>query len=141
MKKTVNIFLSEVVSWASKQDSVLGVSLVGSYARGQARLDSDIDLVILSNEPAKLLTKNEWLSEFGEPISKRHGDYGLVQSKHVLYKDGLKVEYGITTLEWTNTEPLDIETCKVVTDGMVILYDPENAFSRLQNAIDSSHKN
>ena len=59
MNETVNIFLSKVVSWASKQDSVLGVSLVGSYARGQARLDSDIDLVIISNEPAELLTKNE----------------------------------------------------------------------------------
>lgn len=137
MNKIVKTFLTKIVSWASKQDSVLGVSLVGSYARGQARPDSDIDLVILSNEPEKLLTKNEWLSEFGEPISKKHGDYGLVQSKHVLYKDGLEVEYGITTLEWMNTEPLDIETCKVVKDGMLILYDPENAFERLQNTINS----
>ena len=53
MKETVNIFLTEVVAWASKQDSVIGVSLVGSYAHGQARPDSDVDLVILSNKPTK----------------------------------------------------------------------------------------
>ena len=99
MKEIVNIFLTKVVTWASKQDSILGVSLVGSYARGQARLDSDVDLVILSNKPTKLLFENQWLSEFGIPINNRYGDYGLVQSKHVLYEDGLKVEYGITTLE------------------------------------------
>ena len=135
MKEKVNTFLSKFVSWASKQDFILGVSLVGSYARGTARPDSDVDLVILSNQPTKLLTDNQWLSNFGEIVSNKHGDYGLVQSKHILYKDGLKVEYGITTLEWTKTKPLDSETYRVVTDGMRILYDPENAFKCLQDAV------
>ncbi len=31
---------------------------------------------------------------------------------------------------------MDSETRIVVTDGMRILYDPVNAFKRLQNAID-----
>ena len=135
MEEKVNPFLSNLVSWASRQDSVLGVSLVGSYAHGTARLNSDVDLVILSNKPTELLVDNEWLSRFGELISNRHGDYGLVQSKHVLYANGLKVEYGITTLEWTKIKPIDIETLRVVTDSMRILYDPENAFSNLQAAI------
>ncbi|MEM8672397.1 MAG: nucleotidyltransferase domain-containing protein [Cyanobacteria bacterium P01_G01_bin.67] len=113
MKEIVNLFLSEIVAWASKQDSVLGVSLGGSYARNQTRPDSDVDLVILSNKSTKLLAENEWISEFGKPVNNRHEDYGLVQSKHVLYEDGLKVEYGITTLEWTNTKPVDIETLKL----------------------------
>ena len=94
----VKAFLSEVVSWASKQDSVLGILLAGSYARDAALPDSDVDLVLLSNKPIDLLANSEWLSTFGEVISIRHADYGLVQSQHVLYKNGLKVEYGITTL-------------------------------------------
>ena len=135
MKEKVDTLLSQVVSWASKQDSILGVSLVGSYARNTARPDSDVDLVILSDKPTELLAKTEWISKFGEIVSSRHGDYGLVQSKHILYKSNLKVEYGITTLEWTNTKPVDSGTYKVVTDGMQILYDPENAFKHLQDAI------
>ncbi|MGK7934765.1 MAG: nucleotidyltransferase domain-containing protein [Xenococcaceae cyanobacterium] len=139
MNKEVNAFLSKFVSWASKQDSVLGVSLVGSYARDTPRPDSDVDLVILSDQPNQLLTDNQWLLKFGEIVSNRHGDYGLVQSKHVLYKDGLKVEYGITTLEWTQTNPVDCETYRVVIDGMRILYDPENAFKYLQDAVYNSN--
>ena len=135
MNEKVNAFLSKFVSWASKQDSILGVSLVGSYARGTARLDSDVDLVILSDKPDELLRDNRWLLKFGEIVSNKHGDYGSVQSNHVLYQDGLKVEYGITTLEWTKTNPIDCETYKVVTDGMRILYDPKNAFKHLQDAI------
>ncbi|MEM7756681.1 MAG: hypothetical protein AAF298_00920 [Cyanobacteria bacterium P01_A01_bin.40] len=44
----------------------------------------------------------------------------------------------MTTLEWTNTKPVDIETRKAVTDGMRILYDPKNAFKRLQNTVNNS---
>ena len=77
--KKVKAFLSEVVSWASKQDSILGVSLVGSYARDAARPDSDVDLVLLSKKPIELLANSKWLSTFGEVVSNRHGDYSLVQ--------------------------------------------------------------
>ena len=135
MNEKVEKFLNEVVSWGSKQDLVLGISLVGSYARNTARPDSDVDLVILANNPNKLLNHSEWLSQFGEFVSKQHEDYGLVQSIRVFYQDGLEVEYGITTLEWTKTKPVDSETYKVVTDGMQILYDPKKAFKHLLDAI------
>ena len=135
MQEKVEAFLSQVVSWASTKDSILGISLVGSYARNQAKVDSDVDLVILSEKPTELLADTERLSTFGEVVSNRHGDYGLVQSKHILYKNGLKIEYGITTLEWTQTQPIDEGTRRVVTDGMQILYDPQKAFKRLADAI------
>ncbi len=135
MKEKVERFLSRVVSWANKQDFILGISLVGSYARNTARPDSDVDLVILAARPTKLLADSKWLLEFGEFVSKKHEDYGLVQSVRVLYQNGLEVEYGITTLEWTKTKPIDVETSKVVIDSMRILYDPKNAFKHLQDAI------
>ena len=141
MKEKVHVFLTEFISWVSKQDSILGVSLVGSYARGAARPNSDVDLVILSDKPHKLINDDKWLTNFGKVISIRHEDYGLVQSRHILYEDGLNIEYGITTLQWTNTKPVDIETCRVVTDGMKILYDPDNLFRHLQKAVDCLEEN
>lgn len=42
--------LAAVTEWA-KVRSFRGLALVGSYARGQARPDSDIDLVLLTDDP------------------------------------------------------------------------------------------
>lgn len=41
--------LTELREWAAKQNDITGVLLVGSHARGQAREDSDVDVVILAN--------------------------------------------------------------------------------------------
>lgn len=139
MRAKVDELLSRVVDWATKFDSVLGISLVGSYARNTARPDSDIDLVILSSEATNLLADTGWVTKFGKLINLRHGDYGLVQSVHVLYENNLEVEYGITTLEWMSIQPVDAETREVVADGMQILYDPQNAFRDLQAAVNRSH--
>jgi predicted nucleotidyltransferase len=47
-------FLDAFIPWASSQADVQGIALVGSYARGAARDDSDIDLVILTHQPATI---------------------------------------------------------------------------------------
>lgn len=53
--KEINNFLEKVRKWADKQKDIKAILLVGSYARGQAHNDSDIDLVLLTNEPNKYL--------------------------------------------------------------------------------------
>ena len=53
MKKTEDIqnFLNAFVDRASAQGDVHAIALVGSYARAAARDDSDINLVLLTDEP------------------------------------------------------------------------------------------
>ena len=48
-------FLHGFVRWASAQLDVQAIALVGSYARGEARDDSDIDLVLLTDQPQNYL--------------------------------------------------------------------------------------
>lgn len=44
--------LSNLISrWVDEKPDILGIALVGSHARNEARIDSDIDLVILCKEP------------------------------------------------------------------------------------------
>jgi hypothetical protein len=40
---------------------------------------------------------------------------------------------GITALAWASTDPVDEGTRRVVTDGLRVLYDPEDIFAGLQN--------
>jgi predicted nucleotidyltransferase len=122
MRRQVKNLLHEVIIWAESKPEILGVALVGSYARGAGRLDSDVDLVLLASVPQDFVNNPEWINEFGSVKSFRAEDWGLVTSLRVYYKEDLEVEFGLTSSEWTS-EPIDKGTRKVIADGMKILSD------------------
>ena len=122
-------FLNALVVWASDQSDVQAIALVGSYARGAAREDSDIDLVILTNQPAKYLDDIQWTERFGSVDKHQTEDYGKLISFRVWYLNGPEVEYGITTPDWAVT-PLDPGTREVILGGMIVLFEREILLSR-----------
>jgi predicted nucleotidyltransferase len=110
------------VIWASAHVDVQALGLVGSYARGAAREDSDIDLVILTEQPEQYLDNVEWTKEFGVVEKYQSEDYGKLTSLRVWYENGPEVEYGISTPDWVAV-PLDPGTQEVIDDGLVVLFE------------------
>ena len=98
MKNTKHIrdFLNAFVNWAVVQDDVQAIALVGSYSRGAARDDSDIDLVLLTDQPQKYLEDLKWIERFGVVEKYQTEDYGKLISSRVWYLNSYEVEYGIT---------------------------------------------
>ncbi len=125
----VDEFLQHFTRWASSQPDILAAALVGSYARGQGRPDSDVDLVLICAYPQNYLTSPRWVLEFGDVAGRRFEDYGKLTSLRVWYGDGLEVEYGIAGKDWAAL-PLDEGTRQVIADGMVVLYDRDGLLSR-----------
>lgn len=122
-------FLDGFVPWASNQHDVQGIALVGSYARGAARDDSDIDLVILTDQPQKYLDDLKWVERFDEVDKHQTEDYGKLTSLRVWYQNGFEVEYGITTPDWAAI-PLDTGTRQVILGGMIVLFERGILLSR-----------
>jgi predicted nucleotidyltransferase len=89
-------FLNMFVNWASAQEDIQAVALVGLYTAGTARDDSDIDLVLLTEEPQKYLEDVKWIERFGLVQKHQTEDYGKLISIRVWYQNGVEVEYGIT---------------------------------------------
>ncbi len=118
----VERLLQDFTNWARGRDDILAAVLVGSYARGTARIDSDVDLVIISRRPEYYLTGPAWTATFGPVARHQVEDYGKLTSVRVWYGDGLEVEYGITGEEWA-ASLLDEGTSRVISDGMVILFE------------------
>ena len=125
----VRAFLDDFVAWAAAQPDVQGIALVGSYARGAAREDSDVDLVILTNQPRKYLDDLEWIERFGTVDRQQVEDYGKLTSLRVWYQNGREVEYGITAPDWAAV-PLDAGTRRVIGDGMTVLFERGNLLSQ-----------
>lgn len=122
-------FLDAFIPWASDQPDVQGVALVGSYARGTAGDDSDIDLVILTEKPSNYLENLPWIERFGPVEKHRTEDYGKLTSLRVWYQNGIEVEYGITTPDWAAI-PLDTGTQEVMRGGIKVLSERGDLLSR-----------
>jgi predicted nucleotidyltransferase len=71
-------FLDRFAQWADSQESIQAAALVGSHARGTATATSDIDLVILADDPGQFLMERTWVRTFGEPIVETSEDYGIL---------------------------------------------------------------
>jgi len=119
----------KVQAWAATRPDVLGVSLVGSHARGSATPESDVDLVIVCKAPPTLIDDADWVRAFGEPQRVEREDWGRVTSRRVRYANGLEVEFGIADRDWASA-PLDAGTRRVIEDGLVVLFDRGSAFGR-----------
>ena len=104
MKKTEDIrdFLNAFVDWASVQGDVQAIALVGSYARDEARDDSDIDLVLLTDQPQKYLDNLKWIERFGNVDKYQTEDYRKLISIRVWYLNSYEVEYGVTIKDAPN---------------------------------------
>ena len=126
----VQNLLKETKNWAYKNNDLDSLFLVGSYARDKAHQDSDIDLLLIFNDPKKYVNNLDWIKEFGE-IEKYEIEYwGRATSIRTWYKNGIEVEFGITSAEWAEI-PVDSGTSRVVSDGSKILVDKSKKLEQL----------
>jgi predicted nucleotidyltransferase len=128
IKNKVDFLLNEFINWCKKQNEIIGVAIVGSFARGDFNADSDVDLVIISTD--KMNTIDTIYSQFhyDEMIHHSIEEWGILTSLRIFYKNELEIEYGVVTKQWVE-EPLDEGTKEVVENGFMILLDKENIFS------------
>ena len=131
----VRTLLAAVRAWAADRPDVVAVALVGSWARGDARPDSDVDLVVIVRDVAGYLAFPGWLAAFGEPGETVREASGTAPALRVWYADGPEVEFAVTTPDWCAADPVDPDTAAMGRSGLVVVYDPNGVLARLVEAI------
>jgi hypothetical protein len=121
--------------WARQRPDIRGLALVGSWARGTARPDSDVDLVVLTTAGDDYLAGDDWTAALGATRIVRTQRWGPVTERRLLLEDGLEVEVNVTGPAWAATDPLDPGTRRVAADGMRILHDPDGRLTALATAV------
>jgi predicted nucleotidyltransferase len=133
---TLDRLFTALEEWAETQEEITGVLLVGSHARGQARPDSDVDVVILAHDPERYLADVSFVHRFGSVTRMETEDWGRVTSLRVWYGDDLEVEFSLTDPGWAAL-PLDPGTAQVVSDGARLLFDRDGMLAALLAAVRS----
>lgn len=124
--------LTEVVAaWASARPDVRAVAMVGSYARGLATADSDVDFVVLTADPETYVEDDEWIGSLDEGNLIATKSWGAITERRLRRPNGLEIEVGIGQPTWAAVDPVDPGTARVVRDGMRIVYDPDGLLQRL----------
>jgi uncharacterized protein len=139
----VNKILTEVTQWVYQRPDIFAFALVGSWARGTARIDSDIDLVFLTPNASTFRSDRRWLDEInwknvdGGVKAWKDADYGVAWSRHVYLSDKTEIEFGFALPSWASVDPIDIGTLGVVSNGCHILHDPEGLLSKLLKQLET----
>jgi len=115
-------FFDTFASWAETRGDILGVAVVGSFARGTPSPTSDIDLLVLTTSPEEYLADTEWASAFGTARREGQERWGAVQALRVWYVGGREVEYGFAQPTWASVSP-DEGTRAVASRGIRVLFD------------------
>ena len=132
--------IAEVTRWATTRPDLRALAVVGSWARGEAQVGSDIDLIALVDQP-QAYREATWLSELdwarvGVGVAERKdANFGAVWSRHVRLSDGMEVEFSFGPPSWAFVRPLDSGTRRVLADGCRVLYDPEGLLNRALRSI------
>lgn len=89
--------IERFVAWADAQTDIRAALIVGSRAREDRPADewSDLDVILVVAEPARYLTKTDWLENIGTPwitFIERTGT-GDEKEHRVLFEGGLDVDF------------------------------------------------
>ena len=129
--------LRSIAAWAGAQDDIVAVALVGSWARGAARMSSDIDFVVLTSDKARYVADDSWirpaLGQKAELV--RTAEWGPVTERRLRLSSGLEVDIGFVDPSWAATDPVDPGTAGVVLDGCIPTVDPQAILDELVRAV------
>lgn len=119
------------MAWAPARPDVRAIAFVGSWARDEARAESDLDIVLLTDTPGAYVEDDGWIVELGASGVVRTMRWGAITERRIALPSGLEVDVGVGEPSWASTTPVNPGTRRVVSDGMRVLHDPDGLLRAL----------
>jgi aminoglycoside 6-adenylyltransferase len=122
--------LAAVATWARQRHDIYAALVVGSHARVEVPADrwSDIDIVLMVDNPMAYAADGSWLAAFGRPLltfTEPTAVGGFIE-RRVLFDTGQDVDFVLlpaSTASQTTTHP---EVAQVLGRGFRVLVDKLN---------------
>ncbi len=91
----VETLLQRVSRWAEQRSDVRALGLVGSWAGGASDLDSDVDVVLLTDMPSYYIERDDWFNALEGGHLVRMLPWGAITQRRFRLPGGLEVEFGV----------------------------------------------
>ncbi len=119
--------LRQIIAWAESRADIKALGLVGSGARLDLPADewSDIDLVLVAEDPSAYLGSDNWCAAIDEPWvgTLERGPGGQIVERRVLFRSGIDADFIVIS---SDLRALQTEALKSITArGMRILLDKD----------------
>jgi predicted nucleotidyltransferase len=124
--------------WAKSRPDVRAVAIVGSWAREEPRMDSDLDFVVLTDRKMEYVTSEQWIENavLERALVVRRMDWGpLLTERRLRLGSGFEVEFGFAPIAWASTDPVDPGTAGVVRGDLRALHDPDEVLAELLRVV------
>ncbi len=122
--------LTQIVEWVNNRDDVQAAILLGSQARTEHKADewSDIDIVLLVDDPDRYLGSTAWLEDLGSPLLTlvQPSALGSGLERRVLFRSGMDVDFSFVPADVAPhlvTMVDDPQVLKVLGRGIRVLAD------------------
>jgi aminoglycoside 6-adenylyltransferase len=135
--------LDRFVAWAQTQPDIRAAIVLGSRARADRPADewSDLDLLVLTSDPGRLLAQTDWLDHLGTPwlTFLEPTATGGGTERRALFEGGLDVDFVPTPVELVRqfaSQGWPPEVAGVIRRGMRFVLDKDGLAASLEMPTD-----
>jgi len=95
--------IERFVAWAENEAAISSAVVIGSRSRTDHPADewADLDVIVVTRDPARLLSNTDWLEDIGKPILTfiENTSNGGEKERRVLFDNGLDVDFSVIPYE------------------------------------------
>lgn len=117
--------INKFVLWGNKNEGLYAALIIGSQSREDHPADefSDLDVIMLVDDPHSLLQSNEWLEQIGQVhISFMENTIGGAKERRILFDDALDVDFLILSKR-NLEEAVKTGEIEILKKGYCVLID------------------
>ena len=129
--------ISVIQKMVETRDDLRALAVCGSWARGNPRPDSDLDLLVIARDAAECRDNQSFVERLpyqqAQLTYRSHSTktYGVVWSAHIHLEPDAELELTFASTDWASVDPVDPGTRKVVSDAFRIVLDKDGRLARL----------